>query len=297
MIRRKFQRLEKAVRFLPTIGILLAALAGGGCASVPYHPGQQMVREDTLRLRPEEPQVERGEPYWLIDGLGWVIGIPSKIILWNRKVENHHVTTNTQEHLAGYLAENDLGQVKVRINQYAPHRDWSRLFRNKRVGWGWRYTIGILSCAFYTILPQRIFGGDNYNDYTDTINIYSDIPAVALHEGGHAKDFASRKWKGTYGFAYMLPFVALYHEGVATGDAVGYLRDQPDAEAEKRAYHILYPAYGTYVGGSFGEYVAPYSWVFYAGVIPGHIVGRWKGGTVEERRAKEAAQVPAPVVE
>ena len=266
-------------------GLLL--VVAQGCATVPYRYGATPGGAGHLPLRPGEPQFERGKPNALIDGVGWVFGIPSKVLLWNIRMDNHHIGTNTEVALHTYLQRNGLTNVKVRLNQYAPGDEWSRLFRNKTVGWGWRYTIGILSCAFYTILPQRIFGGDNYNDYTDTISIYSDVPAVALHEGGHAKDFASRTWKGTYGFAYMLPFVALYHEAVATGDAVGYLRDQPDAEAERRAYHILYPAYGTYVGGNFGEYVAPYSWVFYAGVIPGHIIGRWKGGTVEERRRGE----------
>ena len=53
---------------------------------------------------------------------------------------------------------------------------------------------------FYTAFPERIFaafpfigGGDHYNPYTNTINIYSDHRAIVLHEGGHAKDFARRR--------------------------------------------------------------------------------------------------------
>ncbi len=270
-------------------GILL--LLGQGCATVPYHYGARPGGAGELALKPGEPQFERGKPNALVDGVGWVLGIPSKIILWNIRMDNHDIGTNTEIALQTYLQRNNLTNVKVRINQYAPGDEWSRLFRNKTVGWGWRYTIGIFSCLYYTLLPQRIFGGDNYSDYTDTINIYSDVPAVALHEGGHAKDFAGRKWKGTYGFLYALPFVALYHEAQATGDAVGYLRDQPEWEAERAAYHVLYPAYGTYVGGSFSEYLVPYTWVYWAGVIPGHIAGRWKGSTVEERRRSERCSV------
>ncbi len=270
---------------LGVAGLLLLLVQG--CATVPYHYGARPDGAGSLALRPGEQQIERGKPNALIDGVGWVVGIPSKVLLWNIRMDNHAIGTNTEETLQTYLQRNSLTNVKVRLNQYAPGGEWSRLFRNKTVGWGWRYTLGVLSCAFYTILPQRIFGGDNYNDYTDTISIYSDVPAVALHEGGHAKDFAGRKWKGTYGFLYALPFVALYHEALATGDAVGYLRDQPDAEAEQRAYHVLYPAYGTYIGGSFSQYVAPYTWVYLAGVIPGHVVGRWKATTVDERRTEE----------
>ena len=265
---------------------MFAAAAGGGCASVPYQPGQNLVRQDTLRLRPAEPQVERGEPYWLIDGVGWVLGIPGKIILWNRKVENHHVTTNTQEHLAGYLADNDLGQVKVRINQYAPHRDWSRLFRNKRVGWGWRYTIGVFAELYHTIIPGRLIGGDYYDPYTDTIHIFSDVPAVVLHEGGHAKDFAESDHPGSYAALGLLPFTSLYFEKEATTDVIRYLRAHGTAEEERDAYKILFPAYGTYVGSELGILAAPAAPVLYVtGVLCGHVAGRIEAANVDDSRA------------
>ncbi len=245
-------------------------------------------------LKPGEAQIERGRPNALVDGIGWVIGIPSKIILWNIRVDNHSIGTNTEAALRAYLGRNELDQVKVRLNQYAPGGEWRRLVRNNSVGWGWRYTLGTVGWLFYTLLPGRIFGGDHYNPYTDTVSLYSDVPAIALHEGGHAKDFAGRKWRGAYAFAYLLPFVALYPEARATGDAIGYLRDQPDAGAEQRAYHILYPAYSTYIGGHVASYVAPYNWVYFAALVPGHIAGRWKGGTVEGRRAGEAPPPHGP---
>ncbi|MCP4004231.1 MAG: hypothetical protein GY725_08555 [bacterium] len=84
----------------------------------------------------------------------------------------------------------------MRLNQYSVPGEWARLFRNRNIGGFWRYTFGILTLATYTALPQRAFGGDNYNPFTNTINIYSDVPAIVLHEGGHAKDFARRESKG-----------------------------------------------------------------------------------------------------
>jgi hypothetical protein len=217
-----------------------------------------------------------------------VFGIPSKIVLWNAKVDNHRISTPTEVALARYLATNDLDSVKVRINQYAPGGEWSRLFRNRSVGWGWRYTIGILSTLFYTVLPGRIIGGDNYNPWTDTINIYSDHKAIALHEGGHAKDLARREWKGTYSFFTGLPIVNLYPEARASGDAIGYLRAEGTAEEEKDAYKVLYPAYGTYLGGGIGEFAAPVAFPLYAaGVVVGHVAGRVKAAGVEERREEE----------
>ena len=143
-----------------------------------------------------------------------------------------------------------------------------------------RYTLGIISVSFYTILPGRFFGGDNFNPYTNTINLYSDDPSIALHEAGHAKDFASRELKGAYSAIYALPFVALYHEAVATSDALSYLLDQNCSEERKDAYNILYPAYSTYIGGNIATFTSPV--LQYVGIIPGHIAGRIASANVED---------------
>ena len=135
----------------------------------------------------------------------------------------------------------------MRLNEYAPFGEWHRLVNNEGVGAGWRYSLGFLSWLFYTLLPGRIFGGDAYNPYTNTIYLYSDVPAVALHEGGHAKDIAVRNWKGSRAALYIVPFAPLFMEAVATNDALGYSLDT-DPKLLESGYKMLYPAYGTYVG-------------------------------------------------
>jgi hypothetical protein len=277
----------KPILLVRLVAMLCLAAVMTGCASMPYAPGKVSEYPHTLKLRPGEAQIERGRSNVVVDVAGNILSIPTKIILWNLKMENHHISSGTESNLVQYMADNELADVKVRLNQYAPGGEWSRLFRNKSVGAGWRYTIGMLSCLFYTVLPGRLFGGDSYNPYTDSISLYSDIPAVALHEGGHAKDFARREFKGTYAFFYALPIMALYPEGKATGDAVGYIRTYESSEEEKAAYKILYPAYGTYVGGSIGVFTPYGEVVAIAAVIPGHIAGRRKARHVEDR--------PAPV--
>jgi hypothetical protein len=280
----KFQPLEICRRVFPIVGILLAAVVLSACATVPYRPGQQIERAGTLALRPGEAQIERGRPNVAIDSVGWVLGIPSKIILWNRKVDNHRISTNTEVALAHYLAANDMANVKVRVNQYAPGGEWSRLFRNKRVGWGWRYTFGLVGGLFYTILPGRLLGGDHYNPYTETINLYSDHPAIALHEGGHAKDFAEVSHPGSYAALNLIPLAPLYFEKEATADALGYVREHGTPEEQKAAYKILYPAYGTYVGGGLGQFAAPASPVLYvAGVLVGHVAGRAEAAKITDQ--------------
>ncbi len=54
-------------------GILLLAAAlalPAGCAKVPYRYGRGLEGPKTLLLAQGEPQVERGKPHWLLDGLG-----------------------------------------------------------------------------------------------------------------------------------------------------------------------------------------------------------------------------------
>ncbi len=270
--------------------ILFAAFFTG-CATLPYRPATPHETARALLLRPDEPQLERGKPNKFLDASDWIwpgswIG---KLILWNRQVDSHQISTNTEEFLRAYLAHNNLTNVKVRINQYRPGDEWRRLFNNRAVGAGWRYTLGILSVAYYTILPGRFFGGDHYNSFTDTINLYSDIPAVAAHEGGHSKDWGEMKYKGTHAFLYMLPAAPLFYEATATADALSYLRETQSLDLQKQGYNTLYPAYGTYVGGTFGSLVYdPFGIYSIAFAIPGHIAGRVKS-------AQLADETPPPI--
>jgi len=271
------------------------------CAAVPYVPGRNIEGPRTLRLRPGELQIERGRPNAFLDGVGhYVFSLPTKLLLWSWDVENHHISPETEAKLAKYLADNDLHLVKVRLNQYAPGGEWSRLVRNREINGFWRYTIGALTVTLYTILPGRVFAGllgsDNYNPYTNTINLYSDHPAIALHEAGHAKDFAQRKYKGFYGALRILPIVPLFQEGWATGDAIGYDRAMGSSSDEKADYKLLYPAYGTYVVGEGLRWIStPWQYaIILAGVIPGHIIGRIKAARVEDHAAPRDLHAELP---
>ncbi len=258
-----------------------------GCVTTPYRYGSSAGyhTSDQLAAITESP-IERGRPRPFIDGVGWVIGIPDKIMLWNRRIENHNISPATEQAIADYLAKNDLTTVKVRLNQYAPGSDWRRLVANKSVGWGWRYTLGTASWLGETLLPGRVVGGDHYNPFTNTVHIYSDVPAVALHEGGHAKDFARRYYKGTYAAVYLLPVTPLWYEAVATNDALSYLRAEGTLEDEQAADKVLYPAYGTYVGNALSN-VAPAlgTPLFVAGVLGGHLAGRVQARRIAASRS------------
>ncbi|MCA9033576.1 MAG: hypothetical protein KDA91_00540 [Planctomycetaceae bacterium] len=256
------------------VSIALIISACAGCATGSYHFGraEHYRTSDELQAR-TGPQIERGEPNVVVDSVGWVFGIPNKILLFDRRVENHNIDQQTETAIAGYLAQNELSSVKVRLNQYRPGDDWKRLVANKSVGAGWKYTLGTMSVLGETLFPGRLIGGDHFNPFTNTIHLYSNIPSIAYHEGGHAKDFAKREWKGTYAAAYLIPGVSLYHERLATQDAIDYVTVNGDRGQQKEAYEILYPAYGSYVGNVISGYI-PFGYV--GGVIGGHIAGRIK---------------------
>lgn len=261
-------------------GLLLTASLTG-CVSPNYEYGTGHVSADG----PGSLDIEQGRPNALIDGVGWIVGIPGKILLWDRRVDNHNISSETVAALTDYTDRNNLADTKVRVNQYDPLGEWRRLTTNREVGAGWRYTLGVLTTAGYTILPGRIFGGDHYNPFTNTINLYSDHPAIALHEAGHAKDIRSRELPGTYAAAYALPFVALWHEQKATSDVLSYLHAEDRPEEMREAYRILYPAYGTHVAGQFNNFIPPPFdlAVTAACVIPGHIAGRVQASQVQAR--------------
>lgn len=277
---------------LKASGLFVLCLFLAGCMHKPYtyfEPAGERAPEAPVPVRvtalPAE-QIARGERYSIFDNVSsWTFGLFSKLILWNLRVDNHEISPETEEAVRQYLIDNQLTAVKVRLNEYAPLDEWSRLFKNDSVGLGWRLTLGLLSELFYTVLPGRLFGGDNYNPYSDTISLYSDHKAIALHEAGHAKDFAGREWKGSYAFLQIVPLASLFSESEATGDALGYLDDQRKRKEEREAYFILYPAYATYIGGEFVNIASIFTnisrLIALVPVIPAHAVGRIKGNRVD----------------
>ncbi|TGK31506.1 hypothetical protein EHQ12_19070 [Leptospira gomenensis] len=249
----------------------------------PYYPHENYFNENN-------PQFEEGEPYWIVDFLGNVFGSLTKLILWNRKMNSHSFSEETKNYLKAYIRENNLKDVKVRFNQYAPISDLQQLIRSETVHPVLKYTIGIFNWLIGAILPERVFagllGGDHYNPYSNTINLYSDLPSVVLHEGGHSKDFALRKYKSLYSLGYTIPFIGpLYPEARASDDALRYIRHKCDLKSELVAYRTLYPAYATYATGPLLSSLNPL--IGLVASVPGHVVGYVKEKKVEKQEIPE----------
>ena len=255
----------------------------GGCAVSPYQQVEITESSRTLRLRDDEEQIVRGRKIPVFDRtIGWVWpeSLLAKLILWNHRVDSHVISSETEEALRKYLEINNLEHVKVRLNKWDVREEWRRSLTNREIEPWFRYSFGVLNAIQYTLFPGRVFGGDNYRPYSNTINLFSDIPAVGLHEGGHAKDFGRRTWKGLYAAISGLPFASFYYEAVATGDVMGYLHEYGEKEELRDAYHILYPAYGTYLGGEISS-LAPDEvvglGVYTTFILGSHMVGRIRG--------------------
>ena len=282
-------------------------LATVGCATSPYRYGSGWNPDtrppNATEEGPTDVVVFTGRPNKFIDGVGWVIGIPGKILLWDRRVNNHNVSDETTEEVVNYARNNNIDGVCVRINQYAPGDEWLRLCENKNVNPLWRYSVGTLTLVGYTILPGRIFGGDHYNPFTNSVYIYSDVPSLAIQSAAYGKDVQSRRYPGTYAAVNELPVISLWHETINTNDALGYIDASGDDDAQIEAIEILYPYYGTRVGGALSEFFAPEILLIGGGAVVGHISGHFAtrnralpSGSTQSDQSQEqfAPQIDAP---
>ncbi len=166
-----------------------------------------------------------------------------------------------------------LADTKFRLNQYRPIQDVSRLINNRHVAWPYRLVFGLpTTLVIDVLLPGRLFPwGDYYNPWTNTVHLYSDHPAVALHEAGHAYDSGRRHFKGTYAAIRLIPFVGLYQEAQATDEAITHFIETGEQQQELAAYKILYPAMGVYAGNYLFTVGGPV-----IGAAIGHIYGHAK---------------------
>lgn len=258
------KRRSKGTRF----AVAVAAALVSSCAYTTPYVGQG-----------PHPQITRGAPVPPIDFLGNVLALPGKLILWNWKFTNHAVSDETEGVLVRYLEARSLPAFEdtaYRVNQYSPVQDLRALVKNKHVAWPYRLLLGLpITLIYEVVLPGRLFPwGDYYNAYTNTVHLYSDDPTIALHEAGHAYDFADFGLKGTYALLRIVPFMDLYQEWQASEHAIDYLIEIENRELEFQAYKTLFPAYGTYMGSYL-----PISFGSLPGALIGHVAGRSKAAT------------------
>jgi hypothetical protein len=276
---------------------VLACLLLSGCATDGIFARRDALCVGDDCVGPQFVQFERGQPHVVVDALGWVWGIPSRILLWDWDVKNHDISPETEQHLREYAGVSGLHDVKVRLNQYDPGGEWQRLAHNDRVGPGWRYTLGALTTLGYTVFPGRIFAIDYYNPFTNTVNVYSDVSALGMKEIAYAGDVIDRDLPGTYAFSQMLPGVNLVHETITTREVLDYVAATGTPDLHRQTVHVLYPSYGGAFGGALDAFL-PTAPVFeLGGILVGHVSGRWETRgweTDEPLMLSDANTLPGP---
>ena len=217
------------------------------------------------------PQIVIGHSNRIVDGTGWILGIPAKLSLWDRRADNHDVSPETVAQVARHLREHEMSSVMVRVNQYDPLGEWVRLCRNKNIPLGWRMTGGAFDVLKYTLLPGRLFGEDWYNPFTESLHLYSDIPSLGINEAVYARQVRDHKMPGAYATIKVVPVLGMWHETKSTKEALEYISNTGTAEQREEAYRILYPSYGGNWGAGLGS-VVPFgsAYMRMVGAIFGH---------------------------
>jgi hypothetical protein len=272
-------------RLLATCLLAAGLAAGAGCARAPYQ-FSSFPASHSDGSPPQAVMVVYGKPNKTLDRIGWVVGLPDRILPLNSKINNHQISPETTFKLKEYLEKNDLTDVYVCVNYYDPRGQWQRLRANKLIRPGWRYTMGTLSMLSYTVLPGRIFGGDEYNPYTNSLYLNSDVPALVLHEAAYAKDLRGRKAPGAYAAVNDLPLVGLWRVTNGLNDVLGYARAEHDWDLERQTYHVLYPRIGIETMSSAVPFV-PVWWGGPALGVVGAAAGHTAGRTLAARRDKQ----------
>lgn len=266
----------------------LIVVCSMGCA---IRQGNDLSTRDSLSGgMSKKADIERGASLPPLDYLANFLSIPIKILLWNSRYGTHNISDRTENELSRFIEKYELYDVKIRLNQWAPIQEMGRIVRNSEVGFPYRI-LGI-PFSFITSATGRLLGGlvfsDYYDPFSNTIHIYSDDVAIALHEAGHAKDFEKQRLKGTYALVRTFPGVNLVQELIATQEAFEYLDFYGTDEDRIRAPRVLYPAFATYAG-SYLQAV-PFAWV--GALVGGHFYGWLRSKYIrEEIEAKRIVQL------
>ena len=243
--------------------------------------GQDSNSEDLAEQDGFTVDIEHGTPKPLLDTVGWVIGIPNKILLWDSRVDNHDVSQETVEETVDFLVQNQVDGVKIRVNQYDPLGEWDRLMNNDRIGLGWRATVGSVYTLGYSVIPGRLFGRDWYNPYTDSVHVYSDIPSLAMEQAAQAKDVHERSHPGFYSAMRLVPLAGIVHEARSKQSVFNHVDQHGSLDERIEARRVLHPQLGTEVAGQAAIFVPQGEAIIQlTGAAVGHIVGNYQANRI-----------------
>ena len=173
-----------------------------------------------------------------------------------------------------YLAKNDLPDVAVRVNEYAPAQQLQRLRANKRVSGPLKYTLGMLSVAKYAMLPGPVLKTDSYNPYTNTLNLNSGNPITAVETAAFAKDLRSRKAPNLYLLSQRLPGGELPAINYRTNEVINYYSKYAP-EQQSAVIDTMTTRFTTSVGSELADFIPGTDPLFrIGGAMAGKVAGK-----------------------
>lgn len=155
--------------------------------------------------------------------------------------------TESVEMAREFLAANGIDDVAIEVRAYDPASQWRRLQANEDVRPIWKYTGGTLNWLRYTLLPLRAFRSDQYDPYTNTLNLNSTRQPSALFESAMAKEYRNHQGLGigTYAILQYAPLVPLIHKSKAASDLLTYGKHHLDGELDDQLYPATYSRIGS----------------------------------------------------
>ena len=203
--------------------------------------------------------IEYGFDDTLSRGISYIGNLPNKLWFLSNEMGNYP-RQKTQEYITNYVNESGLENTTVRVGHSAIFEDLKRLKESEDVKKmspfskfmylayaGTVTVIGGVAC--------KLTRSDNYNPFTKTAVIYSNSPAIAIHELAHAKDYQSKKHPVAYHLSrFLYPFL-FYQEGKASINAHNYIKSE---DKEEKTGRYLIPSFLSYVANFlFGVISAP----------------------------------------
>lgn len=204
-----------------------------------------------------------------------MLALPNKILFLAPDFESHVISSEVEAQIERFADRHALYDVQIRLNEYDPLGELWRLITNHRVNFLLRLVFGPFIWLGYLLNIGRLFGGDHFNAFSNTVNLYSNHVSVALHELGHALDFKHQRMPGLYALLRMVPGISLYQEYLASSHAIAWFRETGQLDEEVRAYRVLFPAYSTYVFGTLVDLFpsAATKWMLFPCIGVGHLIG------------------------
>jgi len=243
---------------LPRQAKLLLSLAAislaSGCIQKTYRFG--IGNEERLATLPRTPNlITVGGDHPRIDSIERTVQYPRTVFRKWFPPSTPQADPTTQRLKAvqtatDYLDDNGLKGVFVDVREYNPREQWSRLQNNKLVSPFWKYTGGTLYHVGYCVIPQRAFGMDSYNGFTNTLSINSTSSSTSLLRAGYVKKLYEQRYPGTYIAVNWLPIMPLFRDSAVASDVLTYTQVKEKWPLEK---DLLPEVYGQLGGEAISQ--------------------------------------------